>query len=70
MMSSTSASEMISFLKTEKENLEQVNSNLIRVLEKKEIEIVSLHQILISIERTTHRFRSRRTRIRGKEQVD
>jgi len=39
-MSSTNANELMMFLKSEKEKLETVNSNLIRVLEKKEIEIV------------------------------
>ncbi len=39
-MATASTSELISLLKSEKENMELVNSNLIRVLEKKEQEIV------------------------------
>jgi len=35
------SAEFVSLLKSEKENLELVNSNLLRVLEKKELEIVS-----------------------------
>ena len=40
-MAAANSTEFVSLLKSEKENLELVNSNLLRVIEKKEIEIVN-----------------------------